>query len=201
MDPPRTVVTTVVVGHVELAPLIKNVAEEVAPANPTALADNAVMTAVVETLVVLVLMVKPVMEVFVLELQSEVALEDSVVTTETEEAVVVANPDKDAEAEFASATMDAITETVVLPLNPLVQSAHNKVAEPAPLDTPVQLKVFATNHFLVIFQSKFVMVSPTSLSVHHAQLLLLVLPITLPISTGIHLNTSGMFQGLEVSRS
>lgn len=181
MEPPRSAGTTVVVVLVELAPSVKNVVEEHAPAHPTVLEDSAVMTVVVATLVDHVPTVKPVMEVFVSEPESEHAETEFVDTTEWEEAVVLANPDKDAEAEFASATTHVMAETVVLHLQSPVQSAHKPAVVLAQMDTLVPHQVFATNRFLVIFQLLSVMVSPTSPSVHHAQLLSLVLPVTQPL--------------------
>lgn len=163
MEPKRSVEMTVVVVHVEPAHLVKNVAEERALANQTALVDNVVMMAVVETLVDPVLMAKPVTRDFARELESELALEDLAVMTELVEAVVLVRQDKDVVEEFANASIHVLIEIVDWHLKSLAQSVLKSVVELAPMSIHVPLMVSATSHFLVIFQLKFMMESPISM--------------------------------------
>lgn len=123
-----------VVVHVEPVHLVKNAAEETVPVPLIVPVVNVAMTVVEATLVVLVLTDKHAKMEFVLELESELAVLESVVTTELVDHAVLALLDKDVEEESVNASTIVMTEIVELRLLTLDQSVLNKLAELAPVD-------------------------------------------------------------------
>lgn len=122
-----------VVVHVEPVHLVKNAAEETVPVPLIVPVVNVAMTVVEATLVVLVLTDKHAKMEFVLELESELAVLESVVTTELVDHAVLAQLDKDVEEESVNASTIVMTEIVELQLLMLDQSVLNKLAELAPV--------------------------------------------------------------------
>ena len=130
----------------ELAHLVKNVAGVTVLVLPTAVVDNAGMMVAEETHVDHALMVSPAKMVFVSDLVSEPVEAESVVMTELEALADHAQWDKDAEVEFASATMTVTKETVdqqllmqdlFVPLNPVDHAPL--VSHAVPLDNVLPL--------------------------------------------------------------
>lgn len=125
----------------EPAHLDKNVAEECAFANPTALEENAVMTDVDMSHVASAPQLKPAQMESVSELPSLNALEESAALIEPEETVEAVLPDKGAEKDSANATTTVWRETVDLqfkPMEPTLDSAPKELVELALLDSPAQ---------------------------------------------------------------
>lgn len=118
---------------VEPVLLVKNVVVENVFANPIVRTASVVMTAVVVLHAVLVLMVKHAATAFAVGLVPELALEESVDTTEWAETVEPVLLVKDAEVVSVNVTMIVTTEIVVSPLKWPDLSAHLKAVEPAPL--------------------------------------------------------------------
>jgi len=138
---PRPVVTTDVEDLVELAHSVNTAAMEPVVASLNVLDDNVAMMVVVESLAESAHPLKPVTMDCALEHPAEIALEESVVMTETEVAVVLVPLAKDAELDNASATMIVMRETVeTLPnlMQPTSEFALNDHVVPAQLVSPVE---------------------------------------------------------------
>lgn len=146
MDPPKSVVMTVVETPVVHAVTVKPAAMDSVFVNPTVSEDNVETMVVVEILVELVHPLKLVKTDNVLELLSLTVVADNVETIELGEVVETAQQDKDAEEEFASATTTVTTETVVQQSKNqelTLDFALNELAVPAPTVTAVEHRVDA----------------------------------------------------------
>lgn len=132
-------VKTAVETPVEPVPVDKNVAEEPVSANPTALEESAVTTAVGETPVEAVPPAKLAVTESVPEPGLPRVLAEYADTIESEEVVEAVNPDKDAEGVFVSAIMTVMTGIVDLLPKKLDQFVLLNLAEPVLLASIVEL--------------------------------------------------------------
>lgn len=105
---------TAVAAHAELVPPASLAAEECVPVNPFAREESVEMTAAAMNHVESALPLKLAKMESAQELLSPNAPEESVETTELEEVVELAQPDKDAETEPVSAITTVMRETVGL---------------------------------------------------------------------------------------
>ena len=133
---PRLVVTTVVVDHAVLAPLARNVAEDLVSAHQVAQVETVEMMDAVVTPVAFVLQPKPVLMEFAREQPLLIVPEDHVVPIVLVEAVDLVQLDRDAARELVNVTMIVTKEIVVMLPNlkePTPVYALKDLVELAPL--------------------------------------------------------------------
>ena len=154
MEPPRLAVMTVAETPVELAPSVKNVAEDNVSAPLTVQEEAVEMMAAAEIPVAFVLPHKHAPTDNVLELQLQIVLVESVDPTVLEEVVVAANLDKDAVQDNVNATMTAPKRIVVMQFNlmePTLVCAHRDLVEHVPVVSLVEAMEDALHHHHVVF--------------------------------------------------